>query len=297
MPVRGSAPAEAPDASALYQHFSPHRAGLPNLVDYFRQLWRRRQFAAEMSRARLRGRNANTVFGQAWMLLNPLFQATVYFLLIMMIRGGFQDPAEAFDRIAHLTAGLFTFQIFTVSMNTGAKSVTTAGKMLLNTSFPRLLIPLSAVRSAFFRFLPTIPLYLIIHLVTRQPWSPKMLLGVFFIGCMLVFAMGMSALLATLNVYFRDTANFLPFVIRLWMYMSPILWTPEDTDRFPRFVQVLVQVNPTYHMLTGYTELLQGNGFPGLYVWLAAAGWAIAAVIVGFLFFISRERDFAVRVL
>jgi ABC-type polysaccharide/polyol phosphate export permease len=297
MPVRVSAPPDTPDATAIYQHFSPHRVGLPNLVEYTRQLWRRRQFAAEMSRAKLRGKNANTVFGQAWMLLSPLLQAAVYFLLIMMIRGGFDHPQQAFQRIAHLTAGLFTFQIFMVALNTGAKSVTSAGKVLLNTNFPRLLIPLSAVRSAFFRFLPTIPLYLLIHLITGQRWSPNMLLSLYFIGTMVVFAMGMAALVATLNVYFRDTANFLPFVVRLWMYMSPILWMPTDLGDLPRFAQVAVQINPTFHMLTGYTQLLQRDGFPPLYMWLASGGWAVASVIVGFLFFISRERDFAVRVL
>lgn len=292
MPVRG-----APPQDAVYQHFSPHRAGLPNLVDYFRDLWRRREFAQEMSKAKLRGSNTNTFFGQAWLLINPLLQAGVYFLMIMLIRGGYEHPKAAREMIAHLTGSLFAYTIFSASVSSGAKSVTTAGKVLLNTHFPRLLIPLSAVRTSFFRYLPTIPLYLLIHVIVGQPWSWRMVLSAYFVLCILAFSMGISALVATLNVYFRDTAGFLPYIMRLWMYLSPVLWMPSSMKQQSVLVQTIVQFNPMYSMLGGYTDLLQKSQWPDAYMWLAAAGWAVASMVVGFLFFISRERDFAVRVL
>ncbi|QDP94721.1 ABC transporter permease [Microlunatus elymi] len=292
MPVQG-----APTQTAVYQQFTPHRVGLPNLIDYFRNLWQRREFADEMSRSRLRGANTNTFFGQAWLLLDPLLQAAVYFLLIMLVRGGFHHLDSAKQLIAHLTGSLFAFRIAQTALSTGAKSVTTAGKVLLNTNFPRLLIPLSAVRTTFFRFLPTIPLYLAIHLVVGGPWSWRMLLSIYFLLCILVFSMGLAALVATVNVYFRDTASFLPYLSRLWMYMSPILWLPTQLDRYPALLQSVIQLNPMFSMLGGYSELLQKSNWPDPYMWFSSAGWALATMVVGFLFFISRERDFAVRVL
>jgi teichoic acid transport system permease protein len=50
-----------------------------------------------------------------------------------------------------------------------------------------------------------------------------------------------------------------------------------------------------YQMLTGYAQLLQDQAYPPLWMWIAAGAWAIGTVLVGFLFFISREREFAVR--
>src|SRR5512133_1717801 len=139
----------------VYHHYGPHRAGLPPLVPYFRELWRRRAFAAEMSRA-----NTSTFFGQAWLILNPLLLAAVYYILVTIIRRQ-SDPAL----FAHLTLGIFAFQLVGHSLTSGATSVTSSGKLLLNTPFPRLLIPLSAVRTAFFRFLPTVPIYFIFHAI------------------------------------------------------------------------------------------------------------------------------------
>lgn len=287
----------APTDDAVYQRFTPHRAGLPNLVEYFTELWRRRKFAQEMSKARIRGSNDNTLFGTAWLLLDPMLQAAMYFVLITFVRGHSSHGPTPAQTIAHLTGSLFAFRLCQGSITTGAKSVTTAGKVLLNTNFPRLLIPLSAVRTGFFRFLPTIPLYLAIHLAVGQRWSVNMLASVYFLACLLLFGMGLSALAATLTVYFRDFANFLPYLLRIWMYLSPVLWLPSQMRGKPPVVRAIMQGNPMYSMLGGYTDLLQKGHWPPFYMWVTAASWAAAAVVVGFLFFISREREFAVRVL
>jgi teichoic acid transport system permease protein len=276
----------------VYHHYGPHRAGLPPLVPYFREVWRRRAFAAELSRATMRGDNTSTFFGQAWLILNPLLLAGVYYILVMIIRRQ-NDPAF----FAHLTLGLFAFQLVGTSVTSGAISITSSGRLLLNTPFPRLLIPLSAVRTAFYRFLPTVPVYFVFHVIfLTHVWSPKMLLSLYFLGTMVVFGMGLAAFFAALQVYFRDTSSFLPFFVRIWLYLSPILWAPEHiAGRFSGPVMTLIQLNPMYSMIGGYTELLQNDAFPPTYMWISAAVWAVAAAVIGFWYFISREREFAVR--
>ena len=157
-----TATSPAPDAEfePAYHHYGPHRAGLPPLIPYFRELWRRRAFVAEMSTATMRGDNTSTFFGQAWLIINPLLLAAVYYILVTIIRRE-HDPAF----FAHLTLGIFAFQLVATSVTSGATSVTSSGKLLLNTPSPRLLIPLSAVRTAFFRFLPTVPVYFVFHAI------------------------------------------------------------------------------------------------------------------------------------
>ena len=112
---------------------------MPPLRRYFRELWARRQFATEMSRATLRGADVNTVFGQAWLILNPLLLAGVYYLLVTIIRQR-HDP----ELFTHLTLALFAFTMVQTAASSGATSVTGSGRLLINTAFPRLLIPLSA---------------------------------------------------------------------------------------------------------------------------------------------------------
>ncbi len=279
------------DFEPIYHHYGPHRAGLPPMVTYFRELWARREFATELSRSTMRSANTATFFGQAWLVLNPLLLAGVYYLLVTIIRNR-HDPSF----FTHLLLTLFAFTMISTSINSGSKSVTTSGKLLINTAFPRLLIPLSAVRTAFFRFLPTIPLYFVFHLILMpRQWSWSMLVSVYFLGCMIVFSMGLAAFFATLQVYFRDTASFLPYFVRIWMYLSPVLWLPDSITQFSKTALTLIQLNPLYSMLGGYAEAVQEGHFPPPYMWVAAAAWALASAAAGFLYFISREREFAVR--
>jgi teichoic acid transport system permease protein len=270
--------------------YEPHKVGLPPLRPYFKALWERREFAAEMSRTGIRAANTNTFFGQVWLVLNPLMLAGVYYILVEIISGGGKGDGSA--RFAHMCGGLFAFYYFSGAMTTAASSVVGGGKLLMNMSFPRMLLPLSALRTAFFRFLPTLVVYGAIHLLMRQPLHWAMLLAPIFLVLLTIFAAGMGMIFAALQVYFRDTTSFLPYFVRIWLYLSPVLWFAEDApERFRRFIAY----NPLYSLIGGWTDLLVRGNIPEPKMWVGAALWAVAAAVVGALFFMSREREFVVR--
>jgi ABC-type polysaccharide/polyol phosphate export permease len=271
--------------------YEPHKVGLPALRPYFKALWQRREFAAEMSRTNIRAANTNTFFGQVWLVLNPLLLAGVYYLLVDIIAGG-ASKTDGAERFAHMCGGLFAFYYFSGAMTAGAASVVGGGKLLMNQSFPRMLLPLSAVRTAFFRFLPTLVVYFAIHLLMRQPLHWVMLLAPAFLVFLTIFAAGMGMIFAALQVYFRDTTSFLPYFVRIWLYLSPVLWFAEDA---PAKFKGFIQYNPLYTLLGGWTDLLVRGDFPEWQMWAGAAFWAVVAFVVGSLFFMSREREFVVR--
>src|SRR5690606_9857252 len=241
-------------------------AGLPKLRPYFRDLWARRQFAAEFSRAGIRAAHTQTVFGQLWLVLNPMLLALVYYILVAILTG-----RGGLDFLAHIVGGLFLYFFVSGSISTGASSVTGGGRLIMNMSFPRLLMPLAAVRTAFFRFLPTLPVYLAIGFAGGAQWSWRMLLGIVFLGYAVVFSMGLAAVFATLQVYFRDTSSFLPYFLRIWLYLSPILWTP---DQAPERFQDYMVLNPLYSMIGGWTETTLQGVVPPLEMWVAGCLWA-----------------------
>ena len=271
--------------------YEPHKVGLPPLRPYFKALWQRREFAAEMSRTNIRAANTNTFFGQIWLVLNPLLLAGVYYVLVDILSGGGARD-DAAERFTHLCAGLFAFYYFSGAMTTGASSVVGGGKLLMNMSFPRMLLPLSALRTAFFRFLPTLAVYGVIHVVMRQPLKWEMLLAPVFLLMLTVFAAGMAMIFAALQVYFRDTTSFLPYFVRIWLYLSPVLWFAEDA---PKKFQAFIQFNPLYSLLGGWTDLLVRGSIPKAEYWIGGTAWAVAAALIGALFFMSREREFVVR--
>src|SRR3954467_13063755 len=268
--------------------FIPHATGLPPLRSYVHEMWRRREFAFEMARTRLREQNFDTVFGQLWLVINPLLMALVYFLLVDIIRGGGHRPPGFF---AHLVAGLFAFQIIQNAMTVGVKSVTKGGKLILNSAFPRARLPLSAVITSFMRFLPTLVIYIPIHFASGLPVNANTLWVLPILALLLLLAAGLSMLVAAGQVYFRDLANFLPYMLRIWLYISPVLYFAENV---PHGYTWLLKVNPLAGLLTAWSDALFGvRPEPGSV--LLGLAWGLGIFLAAGLFFLSREREFAVR--
>jgi teichoic acid transport system permease protein len=268
--------------------YEPHKVGLPKLSVYAKELWRRRQFAMELARTNIRASDNQTFFGTLWLVLNPLLLASVYFLLVDVIAGGHRDAAY----FCHLVAGLFAFYFLAGCMLSGARSVVSGGRLILNTAFPRLLLPLSAVWQSVRRFLPTMIVFLVLHFATSQPSSWSMLWAIPIFFELALFATGMAFLTATLQVYFRDTASFLPYLTRIWLYLSPVLFYVQNMRHELR---KLIYVNPLGSLLGNWGQVLTEDKGPNYHYLAAGLLWGTITFIAGALFFISREREFAVR--
>ena len=271
------------------QVYEPHRVGLPPLLPYLRELWRRREFAKELSRTYLRSQNYNTAFGKLWLVLNPLLLAGVYFVLIDIVRGGRSGPAF----FAHLVAGIFAYHFVSGALRQAVRSVTSGGKLIMNSAFPRLLLPLSSVITAFKQFLPTMIIYVPLHLAFGRPVGWQLLWLIPIVGILTLLAAGFSMLAAALQVYFRDLKNLLPYVLRVWLYASPVLYF---TDSVPDRYRWLLYANPLAGPLTAWSDVLHDGTRPHVWAMLVGLAWGLVVVVGGALFFMSREREFAVRI-
>lgn len=271
--------------------YTPHKAGLPNLREYFGELWRRRDFAKELSETNMRAGNTNTVLGQAWLVLNPLLLAAVYYLLVVVLSGG--SGNVDFPQIA---SGLFLFFLVSGIITACATSVTTAGSLILNMNFPKMLLIASHTYLAFRRFIPTMVVYFLIHLVFGGVWSIQLLWVPVVVLLALLIGMGIGCFVATWQVYFRDTAQFLPYIIRIWLYASPVLYSGETFLLGPigKRTGEWILLNPVFGMLGVWADALHGHMPPMNYL-LVAIAWALVLSVGGIFYFISRERDFAVR--
>ena len=273
--------------STPLQVYEPFRAGLPPLRKYWKSLWSRRTFIAEYSRSELREQHFDSAFGQLWLILNPLLLSAVYFLLIVIIRGSSDST-----RYAHLTATLFLFYLVSNSLTGGVKSITSGQRLILNTAFPRIMLPISAVVIAAIKFLPTLAVFLVIRTILGLPFAWQMLWAIPVLLIALLLALGLAITISCINVYFRDIANFLPYMTRTLLYLSPILY--EASDLKPQ-LKTLELFNPLFPILDSWSRALVHGQVPQLSNLLIAIGWAIGIFLIGTYFFLSREREFAVR--
>jgi ABC-type polysaccharide/polyol phosphate export permease len=276
----------APVSTPL-QVYEPFRAGLPKLGKYWKSLWSRRTFISEYSKSELREQHFDSVFGQMWLVLNPLLLSGVYFILIVII-GGSTDS----DRYVHLTATLFLFYLIANSLTGGVKSITAGQRLILNTAFPRVMLPISAVVIAIFKFIPTLVVFLVIKAVVGSKFSIEMLWAIPVLMISVFLALGLAITISCINVYFRDIASFLPYLTRTLLYLSPILYEASALNPNLKALEV---VNPLFPILDSWSRALVHGEVPQTSSMLQGLAWAAGIFFIGTYFFLSREREFAVR--
>jgi teichoic acid transport system permease protein len=111
------------------------------------------------------------------------------------------------------------------------------------------------------------------------------------LALILFMSTGLAMLVAATQVYFRDLSNFLPYMLRIWLYISPVLYFAANV---PHGYTWLLKINPLAGLLTAWSDALFGlRPEPGsLALGLA---WGLGIFLAAGLFFLSREREFAVR--
>ena len=273
--------------STPLQVYEPFKAGLPKLGLYWKSLWSRRTFIKEYSKSELREQHFDSVFGQLWLVINPLLLSAVYFILINII----SDSADS-ERYVHLTASLFLFYLVANSLTGGVKSVTAGQRLILNTAFPRIMLPISALVIAIFKFLPTLIVFMVIKAIVGSAFTIEMLWAIPVLLITIFLALGLAITISCINVYFRDIASFLPYLTRTLLYLSPILYAAEDIKPSLRFIEIF---NPLFPILDSWSRTMVQGEVPHLSSMLQGLAWATGIFFVGTYFFLSREREFAVR--
>ena len=269
---------------------------VPPIRDYLTDTWEHLTFANEKAKLDLQAAHKNTWFGRLWNVLNPLLLGTVYWLLVIVIFGS--GEGGIFDRsgmqvLTQILAGLFLFQLPSASLGLGARSIVGGGSFVLNTRLPRLLLPISAVISAFRTFLPSLAVYAIFHVVSGYPIGLHLLWVFPIIALLTVTSLGLAMTVATVNVYFRDVASFLPYVTRIWLYLTPIIYL---YDNIPDALGFGLYANPIGTVFASWQQVLFEGRSPSPGFVAIAVAWAVAAIAIGVVSFMRREREFAVRI-
>jgi teichoic acid transport system permease protein len=162
-------------------------------------------------------------------------------------------------------------------------------RLIQSLTFPRAILPISSTLRESLAQIPVLGVLLVFLLATgaRPTWS-WLLVPVAY-ALQVLFNAGAAFLAGRATFHFRDMEQLLPFVLRLWFYVSGVFFT---ADRIPAgWARTLFEANPVYAFIALNRELLlQGGAAPAL--WGRAGAWAVALVAVGFVFFQRREGEY-----
>jgi teichoic acid transport system permease protein len=260
------------------------------LAAYTRQLWARRHFITSFSTASNAVGYSRSFLGQSWQLLTPLLNVAVYFLVFGVL---LHTKRGVHNFIAFLTIGLFVFTFSSAAATAGSRAISGNLGLTRALHFPRAVLPVSTTLIAFQRLLFSMMIMVPIVLITGEPFAWRWLELIPALALQVLFCLGLAFIFARLGARVPDTSQFLPFVLRIWMYTSGVLYSVAVFGRGrPPWFKEALRINPggVYVNLARHA-LLTGNPI-SLTDWLLGLGWGVGVLVVGYLVFWRGEEEY-----
>ena len=281
-------PAPAPE---LYPEL--RRVGVKvTLREYLAELWRRREFAITVPLGQLRANNQDTVLGQFWHLLNPLLLVGVYYVVFgVILQIEERRGMDIDDYLAFLIVGVLTFNYTRSTVQSGARMIVKNRQLVQSINFPRAILPASAMVAETLAHFYAIPIMFGLLLLTGA--TPNVLWLMIFPIVLLqaMLNLGLALAVSRLTFHFRDVQNLLPFLLRIWFYLSGVLY-PINEELIPQtWARVLLELNPAYAVVeASRAAFLSGRLDAG--TWITLALWSVLGLVIGFWFFRQAESEY-----
>jgi ABC-type polysaccharide/polyol phosphate export permease len=163
-----------------------------------------------------------------------------------------------------------------------------------NLRFPRIILPIAALVESAVGFLASLGIYYLIVGPIDGVWPAATLIWLLpTVLIHLIFNFGLSTIVARVAVPFRDLNNLVPYLTRLWLYLSPIIYPPDFVKGAPEFVRTVIDLNPLYPLLSLYRYALLGMPVDHADALLRAGAWAVLLAVIGGVTFIRYEGKMA----
>ena len=324
--VDASSLADEPLADLAARYGLRPTSARPGVFAYARQLWERRHFIVGFATARNVAMYTEARLGQLWQVLTPLLNAAVYYLIFGIIL----DTSRGVPNfLAFLITGIFVFNFTQRAFITTSRVMPDSLPLIRALPFPRACLPIGYVLIELEQLVMSMIVLTVIVLVSGEPLTWYWLLALPALAFQAVFNIGMGLSLARLGAGADDFSQLLPFLVRTWLYASGVMFSIQTIGslRHHPTLTYLLQINPAaVYIGLIRNAILQSQriGWPGskpysaancaLYhtgkkayleysaychgtvlmngLWLWGIGWAIVALVVGFVFFWQAETRY-----
>jgi len=251
-------------------------------------LWDYRDLIGNLVVSDLKIKYASSVLGFAWSLLNPLMMMIILYLVFNNIYKNNQN-----NFVLYLLIGILAWRFFSTATTSALESIVMKQSLVKKIYIPREILVLgvttSGLISSFLEFLVLLPLLVILGVGIY----PTIVIFPVVQGLFFLIIYGLSLILASLYVYFRDLNQIWEVVIQLGFFLSPIVY---PLSFVPVKYQGYYLLNPVTRVIGMYREIFLNGSLPGLYDFLVVLAFVAILLIVGNLVFGKLSRRFAEEV-
>jgi lipopolysaccharide transport system permease protein len=269
------------------------------MVRRFTELYSYRELIWNLVIRDLKVRYKNSALGVLWSLLNPLLMTMVFTVVFTLMLPNYQIP----NYPLFFLCGFLPWSFLTATLNGSTGSIVNSAGLIKKVYFPREILPISLVLSNLVNFLIALVVLFGMVVVFKVKMTAGVLMLPLIILGQVMFTTGLAFILATANVFYRDTQQILEVIIQAWFFMTPIFYPitvlPEEKVLLGLTVNVqlwLRRLNPMASLVASYQDVVywgQPTGWDFLLRTLVTCALVLA---IGYIIFCRFSSAFGEEV-
>lgn len=250
------------------------------------ELWSYRELLYFLTWRDVKVRYKQAVLGFLWAFIQPFLKMVVF----SVVFGGLAKmDSEGFPYPIFLYAGLLPWQFFADAVNRSGQSIVAGANLITKVYFPRLIMPVASVGACLVDF--AISFGILIGMMFYYQMSPdvSILMVLPLVIVTILSALGIGIFVSALNTAYRDFRYALPFLVQIWMFLTPVIY---PVTIIPENWRWLISLNPMAGIVDAYRSAILGKPFE----WgnlAISLGVAAIMFVIGLAVFRKIERYFA----
>ncbi|MDZ4814528.1 MAG: ABC transporter permease [Pseudomonadota bacterium] len=252
----------------------------------WRELWAYRELLWVLTARDVKVRYKQTVLGAAWAVLRPLTTMLIFSVVFGRLA---KMPSDGIPYPIFVYSALLPWTFFAAAITSSGQSLVGSSHLVSKVYFPRLIIPLSSIGAGLVDLMVSCAILLPMMSWYQVGLTWNLLAAPLLIAAVVFTALGIGTLLSALTVAYRDFTHITPFMVQIWMYVTPVIFpislVPEQWRR-------LLYLNPMTGVVEGFRSVFLGRDFDfvGLSI---SVGISLLFFVVGIAYFERVERRFA----
>lgn len=250
------------------------------------ELWVYRELLYFLTWRDVKVRYKQTGLGIAWAIIQPLFTMLIFALFFGRLA---KVPSDNVPYPLFAYAGLLAWTFFANAITNSSNSVVGSANLITKVYFPRMIIPGAAVAAGLIDFAIALSILVLLMIYYGVSLTGNILMFPIFVLLTTLLALAVGMWLSALNVKYRDVRFGLPFLVQLWMFVSPVIY---PTSFLPEKYRWLLWLNPMTGIIEGYRSALFGkpiNWIP----FAISVGITSVLLVYAFHTFRRMEQSFA----
>lgn len=253
----------------------------------WKNLWAERELLYFLVWRNVKVRYRQTFVGVGWSIFQPLVAMLLFTFLFSKVAridtGNIPYPLFAL-------AGLLPWNYFQSAVSMSSVSMVANVVLVSKVYFPRILLPASTVLTALFDFIISLILLAVMMAIYTVSLSWTILLLPLLIVALMLTAMSVSIWLAALNVRYRDIGFLVPFMMQVWLFLTPVVYPGSAVPAGP--LRVIYSINPMVGIVETFRWALVNGPAPQPTSWISVAS-VIVLLVGGWVYFNRTEQHFA----